>query len=90
MAGDPEFRDTSARTIGLIQLGYLILGLRAAGLSVGPMTGLDAEGVDGELFAESGWRTLAVLNVGHAAGDAPGAVRPRAGRLDFETAAVVL
>ncbi|WP_152187732.1 malonic semialdehyde reductase [Georgenia satyanarayanai] len=90
MAGDPGFRETFARTNGLIQLGYLILGLRAAGLAVGPMTGLDAAGLDAELFAGSGWRTLAVLNIGHAASDAPDAVRPRAGRLDFETAAVVL
>lgn len=90
MAGDPEFRGTFARTNGLIQLGYLIVGLRAAGLAVGPMTGLDAAGLDAELFAESGWRTLAVLNVGHGASDEPDAVRPRAGRLDFETAAVVL
>ncbi|QDB80187.1 malonic semialdehyde reductase [Georgenia sp. 311] len=90
MDGDPEFRDGFARTNALIQLGYLILGLRAAGLAVGPMTGLDAAGVDAELFAESGWRTLAVLNVGHAASEEDGAVRPRAGRLDFETAAVVL
>lgn len=90
MAGDPEFRHTFGRTNGLIQLGYLILGLRAAGLAVGPMTGLDAAGLDADFFAESGWRTLAVLNVGHAASDAPGAVHPRAGRLDFDTAAVVL
>lgn len=90
MAGDPEFRHTFGRTNGLIQLGYLILGLRAVGLAVGPMTGLDAAGLDADLFAESGWRTLAVLNVGHAASDAPGAVHPRAGRLDFDTAAVVL
>jgi len=90
MAGDLEFRESFARTNGLIQLGYLILGLRAAGLAVGPMTGLSAAGVDAELFAESGWRTLAVLNVGHGASEEPGAVRPRAGRLEFETAAVVL
>ncbi len=90
MEGDPQFRETFARTNGLIQLGYLILGLRAAGLSVGPMTGLNAAGVDGELFAESGWRTMAVLNVGHGASDAPEAVHPRAGRLDFDTAAVVV
>lgn len=88
--GEPEFRDSFARTNGLIQLGYLILGLRGAGLSVGPMTGMVATGIDGELFAESGWRTLAVLNVGHRAADHPEAVRPRAGRLDFEAAAAVL
>lgn len=87
---DPEFRDFFARTNGHIQLGYLILGLRAAGLAVGPMNGMDAAAVDAEFFAASGWRTMAVVNVGHAASADEGAVRPRAGRLDFETAAVVL
>ncbi len=94
MEGDLEFRHAFGRTNGLIQLGYHTVGLRAAGLAVGPMTGLDAAGIDADMFAESGWRTLAVLNVGHAASDAasdePDAVFPRAGRLDFETAAVVL
>ncbi len=90
MEGDPQFRESFARTNGLLQLGYLIIGLRAAGLHVGPMTGMDADGIDAEFFAESGWRTLAVLNVGHAPAEKPGAVHPRAGRLEFETAAVVL
>lgn len=86
----PDFRDSFARTNGLIQLGYLILGLRGAGLSVGPMTGMNAEAINGDLFADSGWRALAVLNVGHGAADEPEAIRPRAGRLDFDTAATVL
>ncbi|WP_324649638.1 malonic semialdehyde reductase [Georgenia sp. H159] len=88
--GDPEFRDSFARTNGLIQLGYFILGLRGAGLHVGPMTGMDAAGIDAELFATSGWRTMAVVNAGRAPAETEGAVRPRAGRLDFATAAVVL
>src|SRR5690625_72813 len=90
LEGQPEFREDFARMNGLIQLGYLIVGLRAAGLAVGPMTGMDTAAVDGEFFAASGWRTLAVLNVGRAPADEPGAVHPRAGRLDFDTAAVVL
>ena len=90
LAGQAEFRSTFARTNGLIQLGYLILGLRSSGLSVGPMSGMDADAVDAEFFSESGWRTMAVVNVGHAPSADDGAVRPRAGRLDFETAAVVL
>ena len=90
LEGQPEFREGFARTNGRVQRGYLTVGLRAAGLAVGPMTGMDAAGIDREFFAESGWRTLAVLNVGHAPADEPGAVHPRAGRLDFDTAAVVL
>lgn len=92
--GDPgkaEARLELGRFNGLIQLGYLILGLRAHGLQAGPMTGLDAAGVDSAVHAETGWKTLAVINVGHAPdpGD-PQAQRPRAGRLDFDQAAQVL
>ncbi|UNX54313.1 malonic semialdehyde reductase [Georgenia sp. TF02-10] len=90
LAGQPEQREQMARTNGLIQLGYLILALRGLGLAVGPMTGLDPAGVDAEFHAENGWRTLAVLNVGHAADpEAPAAVRPRGGRLEFDQAAQV-
>src|SRR5690606_39888340 len=62
-----ELREGMARTNALIQIGYLIVGLRAAGLSVGPMTGFDAAGIDAEFFGESGWRTLVAINVGYPA-----------------------
>ncbi|WP_232848152.1 hypothetical protein [Occultella kanbiaonis] len=71
-----------AHKSGLIQVGYLIVALRAAGLHVGPMGGFDATGVDTEFFSASGWRSLLVLNVGNAA--APEGVRQRAARLTFE------
>ncbi|ROR73589.1 malonic semialdehyde reductase [Bogoriella caseilytica] len=86
-----EARLELGRFNGLLQLGYLILGLRAHGLQVGPMTGLDADGVDSAVHSETGWRTLAVLNVGHAPDpEDPQAQRPRAGRLEFSQAAQVL
>ncbi|WP_129336868.1 malonic semialdehyde reductase [Cellulomonas endophytica] len=78
-----EAREAMARTNTLLQAGYLILGLRAAGLASGAMGGLDAAGVDAEFFAASGWRTLLVLNVGHARGE--GTHRPRAPRLGWGT-----
>ena len=37
LAGQPEQREPMARTNALIQAGYLIVGLRAAGLAAGPM-----------------------------------------------------
>ncbi|WP_448073360.1 malonic semialdehyde reductase [Georgenia yuyongxinii] len=87
LEAQPATRETMARTNGLIQLGYLILALRAQGLQVGPIGGMDAAGVDAELHARSGWRTLAVVNVGHAADPAdPSAQHPRAGRLSFAEA----
>ena len=74
-----------ARQSGLIQVGYLITRLRAAGLHVGPMGGFDAVGVDAELFADNGWQSLLVLDVGQPA--AENATRPRAPRLEYAAVA---
>jgi 3-hydroxypropanoate dehydrogenase len=62
-----------------LQVGYFILGVRAAGLAAGPMTGFNAEGIDKEFFSESGYKTLVVVNIGR-----PGenAWFPRLPRLD--------
>lgn len=84
----PEQRANMARTNALLQIGYLIPALRAQGLQVGPMGGFDAVGLDADLFAESGWNSLLVLNVGREA--APGGVHPRAPRLTAADAVAVL
>ncbi|WP_020672575.1 malonic semialdehyde reductase [Amycolatopsis nigrescens] len=70
-----------ARTNALLQVGYFIIGVRAAGLAAGPMTGFDAAGVDGEFFADRAWKSLVVVNVGQP-GDNPWF--DRLPRLDFE------
>lgn len=84
----PEARDPMARTNALIQAGYLIVGLRAAGLGAGPMNGMDFAAVDAEFLAECGWRSLMVVNVGHVVG--AGTPLPRLPRLEFADAATVL
>ncbi|GIG19446.1 nitroreductase family protein [Cellulomonas chitinilytica] len=76
-----DTRDQMARTNALIQAGYLIVGLRAAGLDAGPMAGGDTQGIDAEFFAETGWKSLFVVNVGRREG--AGTHRPRAERLTF-------
>lgn len=81
VAGE-EVRTGMARTSALLQVGYFIVGLRAVGLHVGPMGGFDAAGVDEEFFAENGWKSLVVLNVGSPA--AEGASYPRQTRLRFD------
>jgi len=83
-AGDAAGRETMARTSALIQVGYLIVSLRAAGLHAGPMGGMDAAAIDAEFFAENGWKSLLVINVGTPAG--PASIRPRAPRLEFAQA----
>ncbi|WP_413542414.1 malonic semialdehyde reductase [Citricoccus nitrophenolicus] len=87
---EEDVRHSMGRMNGLIQVGYLLVGLRAHGLQVGPMNGLDPAGVDSVFHAENGWRTLVAINVGHAPKpDDPTAQRPRAGRLEFADAAQI-
>jgi 3-hydroxypropanoate dehydrogenase len=78
--GQPH-RFETAKFNALLQVGYFILGVRAAGLAAGPMTGFDAEAVDKEFFAGSDLKSLVVVNVGR-----PGenAWFPRNPRLEFD------
>ncbi|MFJ8586305.1 malonic semialdehyde reductase [Streptomyces sp. NPDC093595] len=64
-----------------LQIAYFIVGVRAAGLAVGPMSGFDADAVTAEFFPDGHHRALVVANVGRPA---PDAFRPRAPRLAFE------
>lgn len=86
-ADDAAGRERLARDNAWLQAGYLVVGLRGAGLEVGPMSGMDAAGIDAEFFAGSARRALMVLNVGWPAQDAP--THPRAPRLDFDDVAQV-
>ncbi|MFD4248653.1 malonic semialdehyde reductase [Amycolatopsis thermoflava] len=61
---DETGREGFARLNSLLQVGYFIIGVRAAGLAAGPMTGFDAAGVDKEFFADRNWKSLVVVNVG--------------------------
>ena len=88
LSRSPEVCEPMARKNALIQAGYLIVGLRAAGLAAGPMDGMDADAVDAEFFTENGWRSLMVVNVGRAEGS--GTPLPRLPRLEFDDAATVL
>lgn len=78
---DDEMRTQAARLNATLQVAYVILGVRAAGLAAGPMTGLDADGVTREFFAGTGQHVLAVLNIGRPG---PDAWFGRSPRLDFD------
>ncbi len=64
-----------------LQVGYFIVGIRAAGLAAGPMGGFDADGVSREFFPDGRHRAMVVVNVGQPSDEA---FRPRQPRLDFE------
>jgi nitroreductase len=80
-AGDPGRREDIARLNGALQVAYFIIGVRAAGLAAGPMTGMDVDAVDREFFPDGAHRTLAVVNIGHPGEDA---WMPRLPRLDYD------
>lgn len=78
---DEGMRQHAARFNAAIQLGYLILGIRAAGLAAGPMGGYDAAGINAEFFPDGQHQVIAVVNIGVPAA---GAWRDRLPRLDYD------
>jgi 3-hydroxypropanoate dehydrogenase len=62
---NPEGRTRHAMLNATLQAGYFLLGVRAAGLAAGPMTGYDADGVDKEFFPDGRWKSIMVVNIGH-------------------------
>ncbi|MER5299169.1 malonic semialdehyde reductase [Streptomyces lasiicapitis] len=73
-------REESALVNGTLQAAYFIVGVRAAGLAAGPMTGYDAEGLRKE-FLDDDHEPLMVVNIGRPGEDA---WFPRSPRLAYE------
>ena len=82
--GDAAAREHTARFNAALQVGYFILGVRAAGLAAGPMTGYDADAINAAFFADGEHRVLAVVNIGRPA---EGAWFDRLPRLDYDEVA---
>lgn len=61
---DESHREQTARLNAALQIGYFILGVRAAGLAAGPMTGFDNAGLDREFFAGTAWKSMVLVNIG--------------------------
>ncbi|MFE2425297.1 malonic semialdehyde reductase [Streptomyces sp. NPDC059373] len=74
-------REQSAAFNAALQVGYFIVGVRAAGLAAGPMTGYDAKGINKEFFGDGDHTVLAVVNIGKP-GD--NAWYPRSPRLAYD------
>lgn len=73
-------RERSAQFNAALQAAYFLIGVRAAGLAAGPMTGFDFEGVRKE-FLDDDHTPLMIVNIGHPGEDAH---RPRNPRLDWD------
>lgn len=64
----------------------LIAACRALGLDTGPMSGFDRAAVDAAFFADSGWKSNLLINIGY--GDAT-KVYDRLPRLAFTDACTI-
>ncbi|MFI5657126.1 malonic semialdehyde reductase [Streptomyces sp. NPDC051684] len=73
-------REQAGTLNATLQAAYFIIGVRAAGLSAGPMTGLDFAGVQKE-FLDDDHTPLMVINIGKPGEDA---WFPRSPRLEQE------
>ncbi|MFC3575864.1 malonic semialdehyde reductase [Streptomyces yaanensis] len=73
-------RESAALLNAALQAAYFIIGVRAAGLAAGPMTGVDLAGVQKE-FLDDDHTPLMVVNIGKPGQDA---WYPRSPRLEFD------
>jgi len=73
-------REGAAALNAALQAAYFIIGVRAAGLAAGPMTGVDLEGVRKE-FLDDDHTPLMVVNIGKPG---EGAWYPRSPRLAYD------
>lgn len=80
---EAEARESAGTFNASLQAGYFILGIRAAGLAAGPMSGFDRDGVDKEFFGDGKQKSLLVVNIGKPGDEA---YRPRLPRLPYEDA----
>jgi nitroreductase len=65
-----EARHRTGRDNAFLQAGYFLVGVRAAGLSAGPMGGYDAAGLDAALWPDGRTRSIMVVNIGQPGPDA--------------------
>ncbi|MEU5312014.1 malonic semialdehyde reductase [Streptomyces sp. NPDC021562] len=79
-AGSRENREKNATLNAALQAAYFIIGVRAAGLAAGPMTGLDLAAVQKE-FLDDDHTPLMVVNIGKPG---PDAWFPRGPRLAYD------
>jgi 3-hydroxypropanoate dehydrogenase len=86
-ADKPELAARGAAQSGTLQVGYLILALRAVGLDAGPMGGFDAAKVEAEFFPEGTVKANVIINIGYGA-DAK--LFPRSPRFAFDQMAKIL
>lgn len=64
--GKPDYAHDTAYRNSTLQGAYFMIAARALGLDVGAMSGFSNEIVDQEFFAENGWKSNFLCNIGYA------------------------
>lgn len=64
--GRPDYAHDTAYRNSTLQGAYLMIAARAMGLDVGAMSGFSNAVVDAEFFAENGWKSNFLCNIGYA------------------------
>ncbi len=82
-----EGRREVAHKNASLQAGYLISAARALGLDVGPMTGINFEGIKNEFFPDGDIEVNMVINLGYGTDEN---LFPRSPRLSFDKAAQIV
>jgi len=80
---NPALAEVTAFRNGTLQGAYLIIAARALGLDIGAMSGFDNAMLDAAFFADTGWKSNFLVNLGY--GDTTGLFE-RSPRLSFDEA----
>lgn len=86
MFADEDARAEAATFNAALQIGYFLIGVRAAGLAAGPMAGFDADAISRRFFPDGRHRALLVVNLGQPTASS---YRPRLPRLDYDDVVTV-
>ena len=65
-SGNESFAQDTAYRNSTLQGAYFMIAARAVGLDVGAMSGFSNADVDAEFFADSGWKSNFLCNIGYA------------------------
>jgi len=86
-AGNAKLAEETAFRNSSLQGAYLITAARMLGIDSGAMSGFNKAAVDEAFFADSGFKTNFLINLGH--GD-PAGLFPRSPRFEFNEACVIV
>lgn len=86
-ANDKPLSSITAFRNGTLQGAWLIMAARSLGLDCGPMSGFDNEKTDEIFFADNGWQSNFLVNIGYGVKEK---LHDRGKRLSFDQACTLI